>query len=426
MAAGVVGHASTASGGPDSLFWRLEVGASTEYTNEVFYEDAFVDTTFLGRRLEDSPESRVAGVVWLGGRGTRDGGSARWELTNELTAGNRLQRDALAFSYRIDPSPDWRWSVGSHADFRRDRTFDRDLREWRGQVRTRVRRLFPVSFRSLEAGLAGDLLQSDGDGAELVLDRRSVTGSVGLEQSVPGGPDLWLGAATTARAFPDSAERDHWQHRLDARGRWDLPAGHVVSIEGVLDRRVTFRVVPTSRDNFVDARGAVEVEWGGADPWRLRARGDLEVQRYDVEDSTLYFDHHLVRGTLGPRLGSAFGASVWPAARLERLGARLAPGESYTEVAGIVEVEILHGDSWWGLTPAAGRREYDDDPATVAIGLPQIRTAYGFAELTVFGDQRLPMGLRVRTFVTGRLEWHEDASQDSRSLYFSLDVRKLF
>jgi hypothetical protein len=34
--------------------------------------------------------------------------------------------------------------------------------------------------------------------------------------------------------------------------------------------------------------------------------------------------------------------------------------------------------------------------------------------------------LRLRAFVTGRLERHDDSSQDSRSLYISCELRRLF
>jgi signal transduction histidine kinase len=46
--------------GPDSVRVHIEDGAGVDVTNEQFYEDAFVDTTFLGRKLVGTPEARVA------------------------------------------------------------------------------------------------------------------------------------------------------------------------------------------------------------------------------------------------------------------------------------------------------------------------------------------------------------------------------
>jgi hypothetical protein len=61
--------------GPDTLGFRLETGATTDITSEYYYEDAFIDTTFLGRRLVDTPEARYAGALYAtlnGTRGERD------------------------------------------------------------------------------------------------------------------------------------------------------------------------------------------------------------------------------------------------------------------------------------------------------------------------------------------------------------------
>src|SRR5262245_28885185 len=48
--------------GPDTMRLRFELGASSDFTNEQFYEDAFIDTVALGRRLVGDPESQVAAV----------------------------------------------------------------------------------------------------------------------------------------------------------------------------------------------------------------------------------------------------------------------------------------------------------------------------------------------------------------------------
>ena len=59
-------------------------------------------------------------------------------------------------------------------------------------------------------------------------------------------------------------------------------------------------------------------------------------------------------------------------------------------------------------------------------GTTSLHSSFAFGEMQVFGDQGLPARLRARVLVDGRMEWHEDQSQNSRSLYFSLDLRRLF
>src|SRR5215470_15949858 len=55
----------------DTLAVHLETGASTDLTNELYYEDAFVDTTFLGRRLVSTPESNTGALLHAPVVGTR-------------------------------------------------------------------------------------------------------------------------------------------------------------------------------------------------------------------------------------------------------------------------------------------------------------------------------------------------------------------
>ena len=43
----------------------------------------------------------------------------------------------------------------------------------------------------------------------------------------------------------------------------------------------------------------------------------------------------------------------------------------------------------------------------------------------MFGDQPLPGSLRLRLSGMGRAVVHSDGTEDARSLYFSLDLRRL-
>lgn len=425
LLAGAVATAG-ASGGPDTSRWRAELGVGSEITNEIFYEDAFVDSTILGRRLVDAPETRLAGLWSLSGEGTRGAGSTRWGAGADLSAGNLLQRARLHGTWRSEPTPEWRWTFAPQLEYRHDRTLDRDLDEWRGHVAGRVRREFLGAFQTLEAGLSGDFLRASGSGANYLLDRNSGAVSAGYGWSPPGGADLWIGAASTARVFPDSATRDHWEHRGEVRARWDVEGGHWIAIELEASRRTTRHLAPTSRDNFDEGRAAADLVWGAGGSRGARARLELDAMRYDVEDSTLYFDYHVVRAAAGPSLFMDPGWSVWVAVRGEALEARLAPGEAYRELGGLLEVERAVGGGWWSVAPAAGRREYRSDPEVAALGLEQLHASYAFAEISLMLDQPLPGALRARAYGQGRLERHDDASQDAGSLYLSVELRKLF
>ena len=96
-------------------------------------------------------------------------------------------------------------------------------------------------------------------------------------------------------------------------------------------------------------------------------------------------------------------------------------------LGGYAEVEVIATGSLWSVTPSAGRRSYRDPAA--ASGLDPFavgRSSYGFVQLDALGDQRLPAGWRMRVSGSARWELHEDSVENATSLYFSLDVRRLF
>src|SRR5580765_6302825 len=235
---------------PDSLRLRVEIGGTTELTNEIFYEDAFVDTTFLGRQQVQTPEVRWAGVAYGGLSGTRGAGATRYDLANELSVGNLLSRETAWLNWRTDLSPDWRLLLGPSFEYRHDRTLDRDMNEWRGTMYARLRREFLVSSRALEFGGRGDVLRADGKGSEFVLDRNAAGADLALEQFAAGGLDWRLGYHFTAREFPDSSERNHFEHAWEARLHSEGERGASWSIETTGERRVTMIEAPTRRDNF--------------------------------------------------------------------------------------------------------------------------------------------------------------------------------
>lgn len=409
--------------GLDSLRVRFEVGGSADYTNERYYE-TFDDTTFR-RSSVDSPERRHAGVLMARLDGARGGGTTSYQLANELSIGDRLTRSASSLLWRTDASPEDRWSADPRFEYRRDRSLGRNLEEWRASAGLRYRRSLIESFRTLDVGLRGEALRSRGAGAEYVLDRNTGAVAVAFDQLGVSGPEWRLGYRFSARAFPDSTVRDHFEHGWETRLRGDATAAWSWQIETSGERRVTVAIAPTSRDNFWQERADFELERRG-DVWGFRARLEADAIQYDLQDSTLYFDYQTLRMTLGPRLGGSGAWSAWLAPRGEALFSSWNPGEAYVEAALGLELEALAPGAWWSMTPAAGWRRYDEDPAAESQGLGSPRRSYAFAELAAFGDHHVAGGVRLRAIANARLEKHDDEAQDAVSLYFSVDVRKIF
>jgi hypothetical protein len=389
----------------------------------LFYEDAFIDTTFLGRRLVGTPETRWAGVALLALERGTVAGPDRLAAQLDASLGDRLQRGALSAVVRREAGLAWTLGVQPRVEYRRDRTFGRDLEQWQGEASGRARRTLGDAGTALELGVRGDLLRSGGAGSEYVPDRHGVRASVALERLSLSGADWRVGYGLAARAFPDSTIRDHTEHRIEAHARTTASAGHalVLELEGV--RRTARRAAPTSRDDFREGRAALEGALRLGETWSLIARGELELTAYDRPDSTLYFDYHVVRVRLGPRHDAAGRWSAAAGARAEWLLAARAPAEEYWEIGGYAELERFAGAGWWSLSPAAGWRDYaeaDDG------GWPALHSAYAFLEATLAADQPLPGALRLRVTGAGRLEWHLDQVQDARSLYISCELRRLF
>jgi hypothetical protein len=405
----------------DSARVRFECGAATDLTNELYYEDAFIDTTFLGRRLRSTPEARYAAVLAATLEGTRAHRTASYQLQQELSLGDRLQRNTASLAFRMQPSPGWQLQLGPRLEYRHDRTFDRDLEEWRGGVTARLRRSLAGGATLVELGSGADFLRTSGRGSNFFLDRNSGRIAVALDHMALLGDEWRIGYGITGRVFPDSSGRDHLEHGWEGRWRHVFLGGHTLALETDGERRQTLEIVPVSRDNFWNERGALEAAASLSEAWTLRGRVEGEATQYDLEDSTLFFDYQVVRARVGPAFERAGRWSLAAGPRAEALFSRLNLGEGYRELGGVVEFEYLDGGALWSVAPAAGWRDYDSSG-----GQLKIHSSYAFYELNLLGDQALPGGLRVRALSTLRLESHTDHAQDARSLYFSCDVRRLF
>lgn len=411
--------------GPDTLHIAWEAGASTDVSNEQFYED-LVDTTFLGRRLVNTPDSRYALVGAYLLDGTRADRAVRVQLHNEVSLGNELQRDALDLVWRDERSPHWRWLVLPRLEFRRDQTFDRDFTEWHGETSARARRRIDGTNTEFDLGASGEVLESAGAGRDFLLDRNAGTVSAGIERAPLFGEEWRAGYAFSARQFPDSSVRNHYEHGWETRWRHPLAGLGWLAAECDGERRTTVERAPTTRDNFWHERAALAAERSLDARWRLDARLEGEATQYDVQDSALYFNDRVLRAEILPRLQGLSGWSLGVGPRAEWLWSPFQAGEEYDEYAAVAEIEALRPDGWWSLSPAWGYRSYRRPLEQHQFAIVGLHTSYAFVECDVVGDQHLPGALRLRAFVSGRLESHTDAADDARSLYFSLDLRRLF
>jgi hypothetical protein len=390
-------------------------------TNESYYEDAFIDTTFLGRRLVGTPETRTAGVVSASWAGTRDARATQYRAQTEVSLGDLLEREFAALSWR-NAGSSWTWIVDPSGEHRHDRTFGRSLEEWRAAIGARARHPFDDDATAFELGARGDLLRTDGAGSEFQPDRNGVAVFSSLDHLGLLGNEWRVGYRLSARAFPDSTVRDHLEHLAEARWK-SSGAQRWVALDVSGTRRATVHVARTSRDDFWIGEGALEGRADVGASWSAGARAELEATHYDLEDTTLYFDYHVARVRATARWEPSLRWSLEIGPRLEALFAPLNPGEEYREIGAVLELESLIPGSWWSVTPAAGWREYEDVPSA-GPGSPSLHSSYAFYGLDVIADQRLPAAFRLQAIGSFRWESHVDPAQDARSVYASVELSR--
>jgi hypothetical protein len=415
--------AARAQGPPDSdtVAVHIETGASAEYSNEMFYEDAYVDTTFLGRSLVETPEPRYAGMLYTLVQGTRGGRSSVYQIANELSLGDKIQREALGIDWRSQLGPDWRLAVHPAFEWRHDQSFERDQEQWNGSLGARLRRSFSDLATGLELGALADLARSRGEGSEFLPDRDALRGSLALDHIGLLGDEWRLAYSLATRVFPDSTTRDHYEHAWDGHWRRPIAGGHVLLLEATGRRRQTQRIVTTTRDNFWEEAGAVQGDFRTADRWGITARLEGEGLQYDRQEPEVYFDYRVARARAGLRYESPARWTLTAGPRAEVLSAALSPDEDYHELAGALELEVLGGHALWDVTPAAGWRAYTwSGRDAVAAGL---HSSYAFVDLDAFVDQPLMDRLRLRGLAAVRYESHTDPSQNAVSVQLSAQVR---
>ena len=412
----------------DTLGVHFEIGASSDMSSEQFYQDAFLDSVSLGIKRVDSPESRTAAVWHTSLAGTRSERATSYRLDNELSWGDRVRSDLLSLDWRHANVNEWRWALSPRAEFRHDRTFGRDLEQARASGTAKLAHTLPALESTIELSGLGEWLRTQGSGADFIPDRHGAGLMLRWGREPLAGSEWQLAIGATRRTFPDTSARDHVEERAEASWHRDLEGGHRVDLAGVAGRRSALHPTLTSQDRFSEGEldGALELSFTTA--WTASLRGRLETLRYDERDSTGLFDYHLARVEFEPRRAS--GAwSVRAGPRVEWLSSSAEPSEAYTELGAHLELEWFR-TGWWSLSPAYGYRQYRETLAAApAMGAQPVlasRSSYAFVQVEMMGDQPLALGIKCRLVASGRLEQHSDSAQDARSLYISLDVRRLF
>jgi hypothetical protein len=411
---------------PDSSFLRLDLGGSSDVTNERFYEDTFDDTTFTGRRLSGAPQFRSAGVAALEA-GAPLAGAGRLRLRQEATAGDRLLRSFTRLEWFGEPGERLRLSLTPELDVRRDRSFGADRRELRFRPDARVRLTTLDRAQRWDLLVGGDWQRTSGTSDVTTLDRNAGRAWLRWARLPLDAPwETELGYGVDARAFPDSVERDHIEQHAAFTLRRLLPGAGSAVLDFQLDRRTSYYTTRSTRDRFWSGRADASASL----PFHERFTGELWLSvdgyRYDEADTSVYFDYRqwTLRPALHWSLAHDWGIRVGP--RVEWLSAPLVPAERYTQVAAVVEFERIHSGDWWSVSPAAGWREYQRSSATLSLAEPELHSSYLFVEAELFADLAIPGSVRLRFSGSGRYERHEDPSQDASSLYLALDLRRRF
>ncbi len=410
----------------DSLSVRFEIGASSSASNEQFYESAYTDTTFLGRRLHNTPESWVAGVAALDLAGAAGAGRWQFALHPEVTLGDVVARAGATGSLRFRPDARWQLALDPRLELARDRSFDVDRREAVAGGTLRARRHLAGEPDALDLRVGGEWLATPGSQDPYLLAHR--TGRIGVGWSHDG----LLGASWAARydanlrTFPDSTERDHVEHAVALDLRGDFAGGHSAALDVELIRRATLYAVAGSRDRFVEAHAELRGNLRFGERTALLGVLAAEGHRFDQPDSTLDFDYGVTQAELELRREFAGGWSVAIGPRAEWLAAPWNEAERYAEAAGALSFESLGLSHWWQLEPAAGWRGYARSEAGQSTDPAALHSSYSFVELQCLGEQSLPARLRLRLVLDARAERHQDPTQDAHSLYFSLDLRRLY
>jgi len=407
----------------DSTRFRIELGAATDVTNEQYFEESYSDTTFQSRLLREVPEHRsaaVAAIEWT----HRSASSGRsWWWRPELSIGDHVRRVSSTARWTHDDGLSSAWAVEPRVEWLEDESFGLDRREWRGGLSGQHRRRLGDSDR-LELRLGGEWTETSGEDIVRSLDRRVARAGVRWMRMPLFGWEYGIRGSAEVRAFPDSVTRDHLETTWAAEARRPFGEAHQLSTEVALTHRGTLRSTASTRDRSWAPRAQVALDLRSAAAARLHWSAEGEAMRYATPDPAVYFDYELLRTRLELERDLGVGWALRAGPRLEWLLSGENATERYAESGAGLEFEQVARALWWSVGAEAGWRQYERETDTI-IAAPGQHSSFAYYGLQTLLEWTVSNAWRARLHADARIEKHRDASQDGRSLYFSLDVRRL-
>ena len=421
-------------GGADSTRFTFEAGIGGDVSNHVFYEQSF-DSTLLGERVEVSdPETRFTGVALVRLVGVR--GRTTFQVWNEARAGDDLLRNLARLGIAHATGARSAVSLDLEADGRHDRSFGLDRRDLRlsGVAAARAASADRMAGGRLFARAERVRGREEGDGLRLYPDFDFVQAGLDADRIGERWGAASLSYAFGARTFPDSTARDHVEHTVLGSGLLRLDERWAVDVFGDAGRRVAHDDLAFGDRLWQgDVEGRLVRRVG--ERWELGARSRTRFARYD-EPTPTFFDASVHRHALFARvrLESGLEFEVRPTVELARTpdfgglpadasteDKRAVAGEEYDELGFAGEIERFGQGGWWSVSPAFGRRDYLKAAAS-AEDLSS-RSDFWFGELTAFADLRLTGRLLLRATADFRLEDHDVAADDAKSLSVAAELR---
>ena len=412
---------------PDSVRLRWEVGAASDVTNELFMQDAYVDTTFLGKRLTGNPEVRsgmVAAANWK-----RSLGDGDWtvRVSPDVVVGDKLRKGTVASELRRTVLDGWNWSIVPELEMLSDESFSLERRQVRGSTIARARRNLGWSGdQSVELRAGAEMLDVLSASDAFLLSHRNAQLGVAYERNSLTAFDLHIDQRTQLRTFPDSSGRNHVEPQLYVSLGRDFAGNQNLSLQLGGIWRATLTPQQSTRDRYRNWTGQLDWTLYAGPSYNLSLGADEEWMQFAEPDSLLDFDYSVHRGEARVRRqwGGAFSAAV--GGRGEWLRAPWNPLERYREAAALIELESLTSRAWYVLSPTVLWRDYEVESQGQGFDLQPAHSDFTGLEIFLMLEQAIPGGVRLRGTGVGRVEWHRDSADDARSLYFSLDVRRLF
>ncbi len=422
---GATARADTLS--PDSVRLRWEVGAATDVTNELFMQDAYLDTTFLGRRLAGSPEVRSGMVASASWKQAFGGGDWSVRVSPDFVLGDKLRKGTISTELRRTALDGWNWSLAPEVELLSDESFALERRQIRASALARGRKAFGWSGdQVVEWRAGGELLDVLSASDAFLLSHHNAQLGAAYERNSLSSVDFRLDERTHLRTFPDSAARNHLEQQLYASLGRDFAGNQNLSLQLGGSWRSTLTPQESTRDRYSNWTGQLDWTLYAGPNYTFSLGADEEWMRFAEPDSLLDFDYavHRAQAKVRRQWGGAFSAAV--GGRGERLQAPWNSLERYWEFATLVEVESLTSGAWYVLSPSVLWRRYDVESQGEGFDLQPAHSDFMGLEMFLMLEQAIPGGVRLRGTGVGRVEWHRDSADDARSLYFSLDVRRLF